>query len=190
MASIDQHKLNDDTLKSLGGFVVAFSRLLFALESSTAYLISPAPANWVLIRTALSDRTAAPIVASFFSVFSQRWHGSVTPEDKKILKCLRREIDEVVTERNRLMHDAWMSKTVGGDPGPHPLGRIRLRAHRNGADWESVDYLPSVLDRLTTDAERLSTAIRTATWYCRPGQSGPELDTRLEIVDGKVISRS
>lgn len=183
-----QEELNSKTCMALGQFVVAFSGVLHALETSTMYLIAPAPdgARWALLGAALADRTAAPIVASFFSVFHKRWEGSLSPEDSKILHCLRRELDDLVKQRNRLMHDAWMNRVVGGDPSPQPMSRHRVRAHGKGVEYENESYPPEKLEQIVQDANRLASVIHGAVWYRRDGQQGPELHSRMQIVDGKV----
>lgn len=139
-----------------------------------------------LLSAALADRTAAPIVAAFFSVFHKYWEGELTPEDLAILKCLRSEIDDHVKERNRLMHDAWMSTSTGADAGPHPLVRFRVRAHGKGVEFQNRPYPPKVLEDLAQDLLRLSSVVSTSVWYRRPNQKGPELHLRMQIIDGKV----
>ncbi|HEX8163381.1 MAG TPA: hypothetical protein VF538_16035 [Pyrinomonadaceae bacterium] len=111
----EQLALNEATYRALGLVVIRFAGLLHSLETSTIQLfgVSPNYERDLLFRAALADRTAAPIVSAYISVFMQRWEGLMTAEDNEIIKCLRRELDEVVRERNRLMHDAWMYVTGG-----------------------------------------------------------------------------
>ena len=187
MASDEQRELNDSTYKALGHFVVAFSGVLYSLETSTIYLLGISGNGRMLVEAALTDRTAAPIVSSFFSVFHARWGDVLTKGDKQIMKCLRRELNELVRVRNRLMHDAWMSSTIGGDPGPHPLSGFRVRAHGEGVNYETTNYHPNDLEALIADAKRLSSNVNGTVWYQRPGQIGPELDRRFHIADGKVL---
>lgn len=83
MAKDAQEDLNEKIYRNLGLFVVAFSGTLHALESSTVHLIKtggdggpeplPGSVRSVLIEAAIADRTASPIIASFFSVFFTRW---------------------------------------------------------------------------------------------------------------------
>lgn len=188
MTTFAQDELDAKICLALGRFVVAFSEVLYALETSTAYLILPTPdgVRRTLLNAALADRTAAPIVASFFSVLHKRWEGLVPEADVKILQCLRRELDDLVKERNRLMHDAWMTSIVGGDPAPQPMGRHRVRAHGKGVEYEHVPYPPEKIEQLVQDARRLASAINRAVWYQRDGQEGPELHPRMKITDGKV----
>lgn len=185
-----QEELNRQTYMTMGKYVVAFSCLLHALETSTAKLIVPEPdgRRMMLLNAALAERTAAPIVGAFFSVFFKYWEGQMSTDDAAIMKCLRRELDDVVKERNRLMHDAWLGTTVGGDPGPHALTRFRVRAHGAGVEFESDSYPPERLDMLAENVHRLSSIVYGAVWYHRPGQSGPELAERFQIVDRKVVS--
>lgn len=188
MPSDSQLQLDNDTYRALGRFVVAFSRLLYSLETSTIHLfgLGPDGERITLIEAALAGRTASPIVSAFFSVFFKRWESHLPEEDMQVLKSLRKELDAIVQERNRIMHDAWMSTTVGGDPGPHPLTRIRTRTHGRGIEFESVSYDPGTLDDLAEDADRLSRIVNASVWYRRPRQVGPELHPRLQIINGKV----
>lgn len=189
MTTSEQLALNDATYRALGLVVIRFAGLLHSLETSTIQLfgIGPDYKRNLLFSAALADRTAAPIVSSFISVFMQRWEGLLTERDNEIIKCLRRELDEVVRVRNRLMHDAWMYKT--GGESSYPLSLHRVRAHGKGAEYESVNYPPSRLENLAIDLERLATVVNASVWYCRPGQVGPELYPRIQIVDGKVTTQ-
>jgi hypothetical protein len=188
MATPEQEELNAKTYMALGRYVVAFSGLLHALESSTVHLIVPEPdgRKMMLLGAALSERTASPVVAAFFSVFYKHWEGQMSDDDTAVMKCLRRELEDVVKERNRLMHDAWMGRTVGGDPGPHALARHRVRAHGTGVEFESEIYPPERLAELAEDVTRLSSVVNGSVWYHRPGQRGPELAERIRVVDKRV----
>jgi len=182
-----QAELNENTYKALGRFLVAFSGVLHALEIATIQLLAPAAGRGrMLLEAALADRTAMPIMSSFFSVFYAYWGSQVADGDKKVLQCLRRELTELIQIRNRLMHDAWMGSSVGGTDGPHPFSRLRVRAHGSGVEYEISTADPSVLEQLASDADRLTTCINCAVWYHRPGQVGPELGIRFELVQGKV----
>jgi len=188
MTTPEQDALDTQTHVALGRFVVSFSSLLHNLETSTIHLLSPEPngRQWLLLRAAVADRTASPIGSAFFSVFHKRWEGALTEDDIKILKAMRRELDDLIKERNRLMHDAWMSTTKGADQGPHALTRVRVRAHGSGVEYEAKAYPPTVLANLVQDVDRLSSVVNGAVWYYRPGQSGPELHIKMSVKDGKV----
>lgn len=179
-----QAELNRTTYTALGHFVVAFSAVLGALESSTIRLLGANGRARLLIEAALADRTAYPIMSSFFSVFHAYWGDQITAGDKVVLRQLRRELTSLIEIRNRLMHDAWMSTTVGGEEGPHPLSRMRVRAHGTGVDYEIEPHPPKDLEQLAADATRLSSCVNGAVWYCRPGQVGPELEQRYAIAEG------
>ncbi len=186
MNNEEQQMVNESTYRALGLFVIRFAGLLHSLETSTIQLFG-VDADYnrnLLFGAALADRTAAPIVSAYISVFMQKWEGQMTAEDCKIIKCLRRELDDVVQKRNRLMHDAWMY-TTGSQPS-YPLSLHRVRAHGKGAEYESVDYPPTKLDELSNGLERLASVVNAVVWYRRPGQVGPELHLRLRVIDGEV----
>ncbi len=165
----EQAELYTRTYTALGKFVVSFSGLLHSLETSTVQLIAPFCEYGQMMRmnTAIADRTASPIVGAFFSVFYERWKSHIGTDEKKILKVLRRELDSVVKERNRLMHDVWMYKTGGEDPGPNSMSRFRIRAHGEGVEFEDIDYHPEQFDLLTNKVNRLSSVVNGLAWYMR-----------------------
>ncbi|WP_221063479.1 hypothetical protein [Methylomagnum ishizawai] len=191
MLSEQQAELNQKIYTGLGKFVVCFSYLLNSLEESTIFLfgIGPDGKRMMLIKAALADRTASPISSAFFSVFFEHWKGKATNEDSKIIKCLRKEIDALIQTRNRIMHDAWMSKIVGGNPGPHSMSLVRIRAHGGGVEYDSVDYGLDEILSVADDAERLGNIINHIVFYMRPGQIGPEVAERFEIRENKVYSK-
>lgn len=180
--------LNNDIYKALGHFVVEFSRLLHSLETSTSHLICPQPnGTMILIRTALADRTASPIITSFFSVFFKRWEGFIVEKDEKILKTLRKELDEIVKIRNRLMHDVWFCNFGQDSSDLDGLYLQRLRAHGKGANFQTNHYSTSKINELTSDANRLSHIINNIVWYHPPEPNILELYLRFKIIDNKVI---
>lgn len=197
MAKDAQEELNEKIYRNLGLFVVAFSGTLHALESSTVHLIKtggdggpepfPGSVRSVLIEAAIADRTASPIIASFFSVFFTRWKNHLTKDDVAILKNLRKELNGLVEKRNRLMHDAWLTSTVGGDPSPQPMSLSRIRAHGTGVEYCHEKYGPEEIERLAADASRLSRVIWATTWYWRDNQAGPELHPRIITRDGVTM---
>lgn len=184
--------MHQNTFLALGKFVVEFSRLLHYTESATVQLIAPigtaASGARMLALAALADRTAYPIVSSYFSVFHQYWEEQLTPADIKILQSLRTEIEGLVTERNRLMHDSWQPVSGGGHDS-EILHKVRIRAHGKGANYEAEPYAPSSIDQLSERVRQLTDLLRAAVSYARPGQNGPELDRRMEIRGKQVYPR-
>ncbi|MBD2038397.1 hypothetical protein H6F76_25935 [Leptolyngbya sp. FACHB-321] len=188
MESEEQIVFNQSLYLALGRFVVCFSHLLNSLEEATVWLfgLGPDGERTILIKAALADRTASPIASAFFSVFFERWGELVTDQDSRIIRCLRKEIEGLIKTRNRIMHDAWMSKTIGGNPGPHSMSLVRVRAHGSGAEYDSVDYGPEDVTNIANDAGRLASVVNAIAWYMKPGQNGPEVAERFEICENKV----
>ncbi len=196
MNTQEQLALDEQTFGALGRFVVKFSVVLWALENATVLLIGMdghsfllSGKRMLLLQGALTDRTASPIVSTFFSVLHERWAGALTEGDKQIMKCLRRELEALVQLRNRLMHDAWASTSVGDDPEPNPFSLLRVRSHGTGVEYKSAHYLPTEIEGLSADAERLAEIVRMCVSYYREGQTGPELEQRFEVSGKKVIRR-
>lgn len=75
MTTKEQEEVNEETYMALGHFVVSFSHLLNSLEDSTVYIfgVEVYLHKSLVLKAALSERTAYPITSSFFSVFFQRW---------------------------------------------------------------------------------------------------------------------
>lgn len=168
--------------------MVEFSRLLHSLETSTSHLICPQPnGTMILIRAALADRTASPIISSFFSVFYKKWEGFITEKDKKILKTLRKELDEIVTTRNRLMHDVWLYNFGQDSSELDGLSLQRLRAHGEGANFLTEKYSSTRIDELTSNANRLSNIINSIVWYHPPEPNVLDLYLRFKIIHNKII---
>ncbi|ERS07369.1 hypothetical protein Q668_05405 [Alcanivorax sp. PN-3] len=115
--------------------------------------------------------------------------GEITEADDLILKALRKEIQELIEQRNRIMHDAWMN-TIGGGMDSHPMSTMRVRVHGKGAEYERVEFAPEKLSNLADTAKRLSKVVNGIVWYWRPNMHGPEVADRFEVVDGKVIDRT
>ncbi|WP_345854671.1 hypothetical protein [Shewanella algae] len=187
----EQEEVNIETFMALGRFVVSFSNLLNSLEESTVYLFGLA-GNFqesLMLKAALSDRTAYPISSSFFSVFFQRWGDSVTEEDAKIMGALRNEINNLIKKRNRVMHDAWMN-TSGGVKESHPMSTMRVRAHSKGAEYDLEEQTPEKVLDLVETAKRLSDVVTGVVWYCKPGMKGPEVAERFHLIDKKVFRKT
>jgi hypothetical protein len=191
MVTEEQTALNQKTYLALGRFVVCFSHLLNSLEESTIWLFGIAldGKRRILVKAALSGRTASPIVSSFFTVFFEKWGNLITEQDLTIIKCLRKEIEDLIQIRNRIMHDAWMGKSVGGDPGPHPMGTFRVRTHGKGATYDIIEFEPEKVTSIADDAERLAKIITGIVFYHKPGDEGPAVADRFEIREKRVYKK-
>ncbi len=167
---------------------MSFSHMLHSLEESTIHLfgLGPDGTKTILIKAALADRTASPICAAFFSVLFQRWGNLITDDDTRVLKCLKKEIQGLIEQRNRIMHDPWMSKTICGESGPHPMSLVRLRSHAKGASYTAIDYGPQEVRSVADDAGRLAGVINAIVWYSKADQTGPEISRRFEVREDKV----
>jgi hypothetical protein len=175
----EQAAIYDSTCLALGRFVMRFSGLTRSLENATAHLMGGT--GNPLVAAVLADRTAQPILKAYVSVLVKKWEGSLTNGDIRLVGRIQKEITTLIEARNRLMHDAWMGQTIGGDPGPHPMVRIRVRLHGKGLEHESTRCTPEYLHGLADDATRLAVVVNASAFYLRPGQVGPEFERRLEV---------
>ena len=190
MATIEQELVNQETYLALGQFVVSFSHLLHSLEVSTVQLLDLGldHKKSLLVKAALADRTASPITSSFFSVFFEKWGELITEDDARIMKALRTEIQSLVEQRNRFMHDAWMN-TTGGGKDSHPMSTMRVRAHGKGAEYVCLEMTPQNIKNLIDCTKRVTSVIYGSVWYSRPGMIGPEISDRFQIIDSKVFPK-
>ena len=178
----------ESTYRAIGRFAVEFSGVLNELESSTIHLVALGGFS-LSLHAALADRTAAAIVASFFSVAQVHWKEQLTDGDREILAGLRRELEDLIKLHDRLMRDAWMAANLGGEADARPTSRQRVIAHSLGVDFKHQNYRPTDIELLVLHAHRLSGLVHATAWYHRPGQDGPGLAARMDLVDGKVILR-
>lgn len=187
MLTQTQNELNAETYRALGLFVVRFSHLMHALETSTMYLLEifGHPSRG-LVEAALANRTAEPITSAFFSVFFKRWKDDLDAREENLVSKVRNEIQELIQTRNRLMHDVWLYSHVGGDDSAQELSRHRLRTHGKGADYESIKYSPADIENFATDARRLAEIVNGMAWYNNPEKPGPNISSRFSLVDGRV----
>ncbi|MCL6618901.1 MAG: hypothetical protein K6T33_03835 [Thermomonas hydrothermalis] len=170
-----------EILTTLGKFVTSFSYLLLALEKSTITLLSPGPVGSIvpetvikqrtLLRAALSDRTASPMVSTFFSVIYEKWKDNLCDGDREILKHLRRELDDVIKERNRLMHDAWFWVVKSSNQNDGVLIRERLRANGRGVEIEEQEYSLERMNDLVENVRRLAGVVLMMVWDYRSGRN-------------------
>lgn len=189
--SHDQRLADQKTFSALGRFVVNFSHVVGSLEDGLIHLFSTAhhcPPE--LLFAAMGERTADQILKSFVAVFRWRYGREMLPKDELVFACLKKEVDELIQVRNRLMHDSWVHFREGGSEAPALIGRYRRRVHGKGVDHELSDFGPDRIESHADDAERLSSIISAVAFYGRPEAIGPELHPRLQIVDKKVVRRA
>lgn len=162
-------ELNERTFTAIGRFVVSFSGVIQALEQSTIFLMNPpAPGSRPirnLLEAALAGRTAEPATKTFFSVFYEAWGVAITDEDKKILKALRKEINDITEIRNRLLHDIWLNGYTGNDKIPSSMGRHRVRVHGEGVEHERIKIQPEDIEELAEKAKKISQYIWRICWF-------------------------
>lgn len=180
--------LLESTYLALGRFAVEFSGVLNELESSTIHLVALGGFS-LSLHAALADRTASAIVASFFAVAQVHWKEHLTERDREILAGLRRELEELVGLHDRLMRDAWMAANLGSGEQAKPTSRQRVIATSLGVDFKHQNYRPTDIELLVLHAHRLAGLVHDTAWYHRPGQDGPGLAARMDLVDGKVVLR-
>lgn len=179
---------NNDIYKALGHFVVEFSRLLYSLETSRSHLICPEPNGTMMsILGELAGQTASPIISSFFSVFYQRWEEFIMEKDEEILKTLRGEINEIVTIRNRLMHDVWFCNFGQEGSDSNKFCLQKLEKNKKDVSLKKNYYYSTDIEKITCDVNRLSKIIYDLVWYHPPELNTLDLCQRFEVINKKIF---
>jgi hypothetical protein len=74
--SVAQTELEERICLALGKYVVAFSSLMFSLETGTIKFMGIPQEKVLMASAAFAERTANPVVAAFFSVLHLKWAAS------------------------------------------------------------------------------------------------------------------
>jgi len=185
---MDQTQLNEATYLSLGRFVVTFSGLIHALITSKIHLAFTFPygAAYEPESVRLNSLTAGPLVFEFIAAFKNKWDELISAEDLAIIECLNEELLALISERNRMMHDIWLSKTIGGHPGPHSFVRAGYNKTAAGSQYHNLDIYPDDIEPYTQTAKRLMNVVNCIAFYHRPGQTTPELSGRISLQNDTV----
>ena len=92
----------NDIYRALGQFLVEFSRMVTAMEST---LTSAVGGDEQLLRSIIVELTAYPLAQAWRSVMTKT--PDLTEDDQKVLSELRVEIGYLIELRNDWMHGAW-----------------------------------------------------------------------------------
>jgi len=154
----------DNIYRAIGKFVVEFSQLQHMMEYMTVVALSQdgdresSDRAWAVV----SGRTAQPVVDGFFSLCVQIYKNEWTEEDFALLKAARKEIQNLIEERNRLAHDVW---SLGHPNYPVPEGFDALRfkygtSASKGALRSARPVTVSELDAMSNKLRRLNSFVR------------------------------
>ena len=183
-----QAELDDATCLSLGRFVMFFSGLIHSLENATEALSNLVTTeDKINFKASISKFTAGVMLDKFSSTFTSYWGSALAKNDHEILDGVKRELKALIDQRNRLMHDVWVNKMVGGTENiPQHKARHRTIIQNTNLSYETIDYSPEVVEKLISDTKRLTLVVNRMYRYSRPGMVGPELHPRIKISAGKV----
>ena len=151
----------DAVYHAIGKFFVAFSHLHSTAELLVVHLLASEDPrrSWA----AVSGSTTQPIVETFFSILYEVASDGWTKDDRVLVLSARRQIDALISERNRIAHDIW---SLGGHPNrPLPDGsdaeRIRYgRSPKRGAVVTATPVTVQELHELFDTTERLRAVLR------------------------------
>jgi hypothetical protein len=148
----------EDIYLAIGRFVVAFSGLIHAMDTQTAFHLA-AGRPVATAQAALGSREAKAVLEGYLGLAYELDGGRWQDEDRTLVKVFRREVMDLISERNRIAHDAWF---VGWDEntGEHTSWRLRAVTTRSGVRQDAVTLTADEIFALAEDADRL----REAAW--------------------------
>lgn len=165
MADQEGTKLSgvDVVYYEIGRFIVSFSHLQSITELMIVHWLAPDGESdshqrvWAVI----SGQTMQVIADSFFSLCNQIKSSEWSKEDFFVIRCVKKEIDALISERNRIAHDVW---SLGHPNRPLPENsdaeRVRFgRSPNKGATMDRHPVTVSDLEALTATANRLRNVI-------------------------------
>ena len=150
---------------ALGNFVMAFSRLCGILEYTAQLLMCRSGPEDLFERVAtpISGLTAQPLANIVFSLIAQARLGRWTNEDLSLLKECRKELNNLIEERNRIAHDVWASIPEESTDGVEDRwGRYRRRlSPTSGAHIARSLITIAEIEMQSRHADRLMLVIQT-----------------------------
>ena len=188
MTKSQRHSLSeserDVVYRAIGRFIVEFSYLQSTTELMVAHLLCPTRTSehhrraWAVI----SGQTAQPLADSFFSLLTEVKRNEWSDEDFRAVHAVRKQFDELISERNRIAHDVW---SLGHPNRPIPeegdAERVRfLRSPRDGAVVRGHPVTIGHLEALSAKAERVRSHIRDLGSLAMPGTTTTPSD-RLAV---------
>ena len=149
---------------AIGRFVVAFSHFHSTTELMVVHLLCPSGKEvdqkraWAVI----SGNTTQPIVDSLFSLCHEIKRHDWSDADFQVLTSVRKAIQGLINERNRIAHDVW---SLGHPNRPLPEGsdaeRVRFgRSPSKGAVVTDNPVTTEDLHVLTETADHLRGIVR------------------------------
>jgi hypothetical protein len=165
------------TYRELGRFVMAFARVVDALESSIAFLCGWR--NMGQFINVISGMPVQALIDAYVRVYKQRY--KLPPDDMEMLKRIRKDLQKLTKERDWLMHAVWGLEQPAAD-------QSKEAAEHAFTTWKRKEHLPSkdispaALSELCDDAERLRVVVNSAAFSVR--NDVPQLAIRY-VVDEK-----
>ena len=170
-----QAELDDATCLLLGRFVMYFSGLIHSLENAVELLSAfVSEQDKINFKTSVSKVTAGQMLHKFTSIYSSYWGSNFRESDLEVFACVNEELKTLIDQRNRLMHDVWVNKILGGSENvPQYMARHRAIINDTNLSYETIDYSPETLEKLILDTRRLILVVNRMYRYSRPGMVGP-----------------
>ena len=146
---------NTELSLALGDFVLAFSQLCGSLEHVALYLICRSGSQDLYERTAtsISELTARPLSNIVFSLIAKAEPDRWSSDDLVIITKYRKELDALIEERNRIVHDVWASASVHSQEETEKIWK-RYRRRLSPKAGANVQYSSVTLSDLELQSKR------------------------------------
>lgn len=154
----------DRVYHALGRFVISFSHFQSTLELMVVHWLCPSGKKpdqqraWAVI----SEQTIQSVSDSLFALCAEVKQGVWTKADFEIIRSIRKEINSLISKRNRIAHDIW-SLGHPNRPLPDNSDVERVRFGRTPAKGAVVTGTPVKIEDVETlieTTERLRAVVR------------------------------
>jgi hypothetical protein len=120
---VDAREQRDDAYRAIGRYTVQFSLLAAGMREIIAEHI--AGNDKAAAQLAFGSLTAKQIADPFFAIC--RTAADLDTDEQKIEQCLRKHVNEAITERNRIMRGDWfIARWTRGDLAAPSAALVRV----------------------------------------------------------------
>ena len=147
----------DDSYRALGRYIYEFSRLVWHMRMYLSEVLTEGgpPGRYGLAEMTLGESTAQPIANAFFGV--TRKVGELTPDELKVAKALRKQVNEAIKRRNDFAHGDWYigwKRILADGTIPEDSNETRMQRIRPSFSGDTYpDYSDHVTDTLLRPAD-------------------------------------
>jgi hypothetical protein len=174
----------DKIYRALGRFVVSFSQMSFALESSNLQMLTLGFRDQGLANVAVAGLSVESLREMYFALSAEQM--DLNELEQRIAKRLRDRVESLIKARNNILHVTWF---VGwGSDATEDWSRAETWKIRRGTKRPRAlaeKYTAERLDGLSQQCSELADLLRLFAACCSMPDTRPSRN--LELVDGEVI---